>query len=105
MPTQDVMVEDVFDEQPLAQIMHETEKTKTFDAVAVFASAGTSPPEVSGHLPYFANEHITESTSTDQINVVYSKQFDNDELEVVYEERDDASALEDRKLKSRPQVI
>ena len=36
--------------------MHETEKTKTFDAVAVFASAGTSLPEEAEHLPHFANE-------------------------------------------------
>ena len=36
--------------------MHETEKTKTFDAVAVFASAGTSPPEELEYLPHFASE-------------------------------------------------
>ena len=78
--------------------MHETEKTKTFDAVAVFASAGTSLPEESDHLPHFANEQIVEAANTEQINVVYSKQVNNDELEVVLEERDDISALEDRKL-------
>ena len=78
--------------------MHETEKTKTFDAVAVFAIAGTSPPQESEHLPHFANEQIVEASNTEQMNVVYSKQIDNDELEVVLEERDDVSALEDRKL-------
>ena len=78
--------------------MHETEKTKTFDAVAVFASAGTSPPEDTEYLPHLASEQIVEATNIEQVNVVYSKQVNNDELEVVLEERDDVSALEDRKL-------
>ena len=45
--------------------MHETEKTKTFDAVAVFAIAGTSPPQESEHLPHFANEQIVEASNTE----------------------------------------
>ena len=101
MPTQDVFVEDVFDEHPMPQIMHEAERPKTFDAVAVFGSNNNSPSQTPEHLPHFANEQIAEATSSDPTNIVYSRQVSNDELEVVLEERDDISIMDDKKFHNR----
>ena len=102
MPTQDVFVEDVFDEIPMPQIIHEADVPKTLDAVAVFGSNNNSPTQPPEHLPHFANEQISEATSSDPTNIIYSKQVTNEELEVVLEEKEDISVLDDKKFKNRP---
>ena len=89
MPTQDVFVEDVFDEYPMPQIIHEAEIPKTLDAVAVFGSNSNSPTQHPEQLPHFANEQIAEATSSDPTDIIYSKQVTNEELEVVLEEKED----------------